>query len=874
MTLPTSAKPTSTKTATGVNQTLTGTAGADKLVSAGSYATGGDTLIGGANDDTYYVDSDLDSVVEQAGGGIDTVDAFGSYHLADNVENLVLRSTGPLEGFGNGLANLIIGNTGSNLIDGGGGNDVLTGNGGNDMFVASAGTDMITDFNAGDTVILENYSRFTTFAQVRAALSQAGKDAVLDLGGGNSITFQNTSAKTLTAEDFILPLASQDLQLTFDDEFNTLSLYSGKTGSGTWLPRYPYTGLAAHTTVGHHDQQYYTDPTDTGLTDSPLGLNPFSVSNGVLDIHAQSVDAATSAKIYGYKYTSGLISSYSSFSQTYGYFEMRAELPAGTGLHPAFWLLPLDYTWPPELDVMEQRGQDPSQTTGTVHTNVGGTHTASSGLFDVGDSSTGFHTYGVDWEPDYLTWYVDGKAVNRVATPSDLNTPMYMLVNLAVGGTWAGNPGAGSIPADMKVDYVRAYASDNTVEDGSVISTGTSGSDTLYGSSTGDSLSGGSGNDSLFAGAGDDTLTGGSGNDTLYGGTGDDTYIVNAAGDTILEYPGEGTDTIRTSLSVYPLPNNTENLVYTGTGSFTGSGSTTDNLIDARTSNSATLNGLDGNDTLFGGAGADTIYTGGGGDLVSAGNGNDLVRGNDGDDTVNGGSGNDNLYGDAGDDLLDGSYGNDLIRGGTGTNTLKGGSGSGADTFGGDTVQGVDYINGGGGTDTYLVTGAYDDPVGVDLTAGTVTGGYRSGSTLYAIENVTVYTGTTPTTITGNWANNVLTGGNGDDVLSGMGGNDTLSAGQGSDTLDGGGGVDTLFGGNGADTFVFHRAEANGDTVGDFSNWDGDKIKLVGYGAGATFSEVGHDASSWTVQTADKSFSETIRFTNGPQINASAVQFS
>ncbi|WP_141397970.1 calcium-binding protein, partial [Rhizobium phaseoli] len=112
--------------------------------------------------------------------------------------------------------------------------------------------------------------------------------------------------------------------------------------------------------------------------------------------------------------------------------------------------------------------------------------------------------------------------------------------------------------------------------------------------------------DTLSGGAGNDTLDGGAGADHLIGGVGDDTYIVDNAGDVVTENAGEGTDTIRTGLATYSLASlaNVENLTYTGTAAFTGTGNASANVIT----------GSSGNDTLDGGAGADTLSGGAGND--------------------------------------------------------------------------------------------------------------------------------------------------------------------------------------------------------------------------------------------------------------------
>jgi len=138
-------------------------------------------------------------------------------------------------------------------------------------------------------------------------------------------------------------------------------------------------------------------------------------------------------------YVSSLLQTVGSFSQLYGYFEMKAQLQAGNGVGAAFWLIPKDGSWPPELDVMENLGQDSSTVYQTIHP---GTTAANSSLLQTsaavpgGNDSNGFHTYGVDWEAANTTLYVDGEATGSFATPDSMHKPMYMILeNDAAGAT-------------------------------------------------------------------------------------------------------------------------------------------------------------------------------------------------------------------------------------------------------------------------------------------------------------------------------------------------------------------------------------------------------------------------------------------------------
>ena len=205
------------------------------------------------------------------------------------------------------------------------------------------------------------------------------------------------------------------------------------------------TGL--RTLPDNREAEYYSDVS--------VGVDPFSIQNGTLIITASRGENPE-----GLPFNSGMLTTYRSFSQLYGYFEMRARLPSGAGLWPAFWLLPENGDWPPEIDVMEQPGGDPHTIFVGTHSAVGGPNVATTAAVHVGGTSMEFHVYGVNWQANEITWYFDGRPVFKEPTPADLHTPMYMLINLAVGGpgSWPGPPTRSTVfPARFEVDYLRAY---------------------------------------------------------------------------------------------------------------------------------------------------------------------------------------------------------------------------------------------------------------------------------------------------------------------------------------------------------------------------------------------------------------------------------
>jgi beta-glucanase (GH16 family) len=285
---------------------------------------------------------------------------------------------------------------------------------------------------------------------------QSGANVRLNLSGSEFLVFANKTIDQFSAAQFKLGLDMSAMHLTFADEFNSLDLWNG-TG-GTWDSNFWWGAANGSSLTRNKELQWYID-TDYAPTKS---ANPFGVEGGVLTITAARADPSIQPDINNYKYTSGLLTTYESFAQTYGYFEIRADMPERQGVWPAFWLLPADGSWPPELDVIEMTGQDPNKLVLTAHSKATGSHTVVGSTPYVADTS-GFHTYGVLWTEDALVWYFDNVEVARAATPADMHKPMYMLVDLAVGGI-AGTPTDGlATPAEMKIDFIRAYAFDDWV---------------------------------------------------------------------------------------------------------------------------------------------------------------------------------------------------------------------------------------------------------------------------------------------------------------------------------------------------------------------------------------------------------------------------
>ena len=227
---------------------------------------------------------------------------------------------------------------------------------------------------------------------------------------------------------------------------------------GTWRTNFEYGCLNTRTLVNNGELQGYADCLFSGTAESSLNLDPFRISDGNLEIVAEPLKEDIRQFTWRGSYASGLLTK-GSFSQKYGVFEIRAKMPWRKGLWPAFWLLPANNIWPPELDILEILGDNPQKLYVSWHSNVGGTHSSETKTIDVPDTSTEFHTYSIDWTKDAINWFCDDIQVARKSTPEDFRQPIYGLLNLEVGGGWPGAPDTTTeFPAKYSIDWVRVYA--------------------------------------------------------------------------------------------------------------------------------------------------------------------------------------------------------------------------------------------------------------------------------------------------------------------------------------------------------------------------------------------------------------------------------
>ncbi len=247
-----------------------------------------------------------------------------------------------------------------------------------------------------------------------------------------------------------IPVSSQKPQwrMIWNDEFD------GADGSGIdatkWVPETGGNGW------GNSELEYYTDRTTNAY-----------MQGGSLVIEARQ-------ETFGNRsYTSARLKTQGKFEQKYGRFEARMKLPQGQGIWPAFWMLGNDIGtagWPTcgELDIMENIGKEPTIVHGTIHgpgysggSGIGALYTLPGGQKFADD----YHLFAVEWDPQEIRWYVDGNKY-ETHTPADLpagkkwvfDHPFFIIMNVAVGGVWPGNPDSTTVfPQKMLVDYVRVY---------------------------------------------------------------------------------------------------------------------------------------------------------------------------------------------------------------------------------------------------------------------------------------------------------------------------------------------------------------------------------------------------------------------------------
>ncbi|NJD21074.1 MAG: glycosyl hydrolase family protein [Melioribacter sp.] len=231
---------------------------------------------------------------------------------------------------------------------------------------------------------------------------------------------------------------AQNYQLIWSDEFNSTNI---NTSNWTY-------DIGGHG-WGNNELEYYTNRTENA-----------KVVNGNLLIIARKESYGSN------NYTSARLKTQGLKSFTYGKIEANIKLPSGKGLWPAFWMLGNNITqvsWPKcgEIDIMEHINTS-SIIYGTMHWDNNG-HVSSGGNY-WGVGVQNFHVYSIEWNPQSINWFVDGSKywsvniTNGVSNTGAFHQPFFIILNLAVGGNWPGNPDSTTpMPDSMFVDYVRVY---------------------------------------------------------------------------------------------------------------------------------------------------------------------------------------------------------------------------------------------------------------------------------------------------------------------------------------------------------------------------------------------------------------------------------
>jgi beta-glucanase (GH16 family) len=196
----------------------------------------------------------------------------------------------------------------------------------------------------------------------------------------------------------------------------------------------------------HWSTCYYWGCTNTGNAE----LEWYESSQ--VTVHDGSVSlTAVPKKTHGEQYVSGMLSSYGKFSFQYGYAQVVAKLPAGQSMWPAFWTLPEAGGWPPEIDIVESLGQI-EQAYVFVHYPPDDQDKAD---MTVPTINSAFHTYGVDWEPGSITWYVDG--VEEAHFAVSITEPEYLLANLAVADNPNHPASSDTFPQSLVIQSIKVW---------------------------------------------------------------------------------------------------------------------------------------------------------------------------------------------------------------------------------------------------------------------------------------------------------------------------------------------------------------------------------------------------------------------------------
>jgi Ca2+-binding RTX toxin-like protein len=658
------------------------------------------------------------------------VESSITYTLGANIENLTLTDTADINGTGNGLVNVMTGNSGNNQLDGAGGIDSYAGGDGDDTYVVDNTAETVTEAALGGTDLVQSSADYTLSANVEnltlltGGLVGTGNAENNEVTGnsGNNTLYGLAGTDTLTG-------GSGDDQLYGGSENDVLiagsnnDLLDGGTGADDMQG-------------GSGNDTYVVDDAgDTATDTSGTDLVQASVSH-VLSANIENLDLTGTGNIDGTG--NALVNTINGNSGN-----NRIDGQGGA-------------------DVMN--GGDGNDT--YVVDNAGDSVTDTSGTDWVESSIT--HSLGADIENLQLTGTDNINGTGNGGVNTILGNSGNNLLN-GLGGidTYAGGAGDDTYVVNNINETVTENGSEGTdLVQSFVNHTLSANVENLTLVGAGNVNATGNGDANVLTGnTGNNVLDGAGGADQMAGGDGNDTYVVDDAGDTVTESsPAGGTDLVQSSVS-FTLGANVENLTLVGGGNIDGTGNADANTITANGGNNR-LDGQGGIDNMAAGGGDDTYVVDQTGDVVTEGAsaGTDLVE-SSATYTLSANVENLTLTG-AGNINGTGNGLDNTITGNTGNNRLDG-------------LGGADSMSAGAGDDTYVVDNAGDtvsDTSGTDTVESSIS--YALGAD---IENLTLTNGAAidgtgnagVNTIIGNSNKNLIDGGAGADNMSGLGGNDT-----------------------------------------------------------------------------------------------------
>ncbi|PZU15067.1 MAG: hypothetical protein DI606_00395 [Sphingobium sp.] len=808
------------------------------------YSQWGETLAGGAGDDSYYLWQPKATVREAAGEGIDTayVQFGGTYTLPENVENLFLMGAWSTGGTGNALDNIVsAGKTGARL-DGGAGDDVLIGGEGADIFTVAKGngSDVIQNFQIGwDVISLRNYG-FSNWDDLKGRIAQTGADTTVDLGGGEVLVLRDTQASALSAADFGLALGTPVLNAAkgaiadvatlanasnvqfghgwyvLNNAWGSSGLVEGKdytlssvvdradlTGGTSFSWSYPAALATEYRILAYPALSY-------GVSPMAPGANPnstlFPMKAGDIKGMTLDYDLAYGGTTSGFNvafdiwFTSAPRGDASTISTELMIWVHKGALtPSGNAVGTysdgdfsatiyqkgTYVALVSDKDIPAGsidlADIISSLSAKGIMSTDSYLASLELGAEVTSGSGNLTINNLDMRVQHLDANGSAVTTTIDGSGAHTLLPPlPEVAPPAQEEAVLAP---------APVLPADFSV---------KAGSDHSAMLTGTSDQDRLTvdfsALSRGIVFKAPKPDGSIDIGSGHiDYLSiehfsviGTAFADELNGGAGDN-QLIGGAGDDVLR-GGAGHNILDggTGNDRYVVMNSDDVVIDESGDDFVTTYA--DYTIHAGIETVAlakaglTVTGNAENNRIWGSEGRDVIHGMGGDDYIDGKGGDDLIHGGEGNDILYGGAGNDILHGDAGNDQLYGGDGDDTLYGGDGDDLLDGGAGN-------------DVLAGGAGNDRYVIRSTTDvviDESGDDFLTTYVDYTVHAGIETVALAKAGL-------TVTGNAEDNRIWGSAGRDVIHGMGGNDYIGAKDGDDLVDGGDGDDTIFGDGGND---------------------------------------------------------------------------